>query len=533
MNHPESATPASPTPEQKPAVQEAQPASGREGLAGRAASGMRWSVSMTLLTRVLSLGNQVVLGWLLVESDYGRFAAVFAIFTLLSSVREGAMHRLIIQRGREFSAIVTTAHVVSGVINAAIAGLVMLAMALLAEPHQRGESLLMMAILAASLLVGPYTMTQRGKLAIDMRWRDTSKMMVAGSLGRLAVGIVLAALGAGPVALATAHTASLYAEALVLRLVARRSSERLSPFSWTEARSMLADARWLMAGGIGISLVLSGDYFVLGLLVDDRTLGAYFFGFQFTTPLMAVFQNGLNGVLLPALVKGNEDPNHLRRGTTRALRLISACMSPATLLVALTCPLLIHVIWQGRYDAAIPAAVLITLAGYFVLLGSVFYSVMEAKGAWRRRTLLFLATGVAVPVAAALGTWTGQATSLGVVAAVAAAVALARMLSTAACVVVGSRTAGLAVRPLLREMAAPSLALLASAAAGYAACWMLELAPESLTGAAVLLAAAAAVCVPVALLTFGTSIVAALQLLVPPRLLARVRLDRKPPAAEG
>jgi O-antigen/teichoic acid export membrane protein len=484
------------------------------GLTARTMQGVRFSFVLSIVTKCASFISQVVLGWLLTKSEFGMYAAALAVFALGACGREGGMQRLLVQRFPDYPQIARPTERLALIINLCLAVLVIAAAAVVQSVTGHDSLVLLVSVLALSLIAGPFAVAPRAKVIGEMRWPQLSRAALWEALTRYGGAIVLALVGLGAYSLAIAYAAVYLTQAIVFRKMA--GAPPPSPLDWPMAKGLLRDSKWLMIGSVGLVCVTMGDYLVLTLVEQKDVLGTYFFGFQLTSPLGALFVSGLAGVLTPALVQARSDPNRLRRAYVRTVSLVAATLGPATLLMAVTSPVLIHLIWQGRWDEAIPVTVLISLSLMFIINANSCYSVLDALGRWPLRTGLLLADGLGVVIAALVGALLGE------VLAISIAVAIYRALSGICLTLIGGRLLGVPLGKVLRAVLLPAGISLLAAGCAFGIPLALGLSVADIGGAALALI--------VALLVSGTLnyilcrgvIFDAARLFLPARLKARL-----------
>lgn len=445
-------------------------------LTARTMQGVRFSFVLAIVTKTASFGSQVVLGWLLTKTEYGMYAAALSVFALGACAREGGMQRLLVQRFPDYPQIARPAERLALIINFALVVVVLGAAAAVQSMTSHESIALLVCVLALSLIVGPFTLAPRAKLVGEMRWPQVSRATLWDTLTRYGGAVLLALMGFGAYSIAIAFTATFVAQAIVLRRMAGHPPH--GALDWPVARGLLRDAKWLMIGSVGRIGVTMGDYLVLTLVEAEEVLGVYFFGFQLTSPLGALFVSSLAGVLTPALVRARSDPKRLQRAYLRTVSLVSATLSPTTLLAAVISPILIHTIWQGKWDEAIPVTVLISLSMMFIINANSCYSVLDALGKWPLRTGLLLADGLGVVIAALIGAAVGE------VVTIAVAVALYRGLSGICLILIGGRLSGVPLPEVLRAVLLPAGISLVAAGCAFGAAELLDLSLTTTRGAA-------------------------------------------------
>lgn len=484
------------------------------GLTARTMQGVRFSFALAIITKFASLGSTIVLGWLLTKTQYGMYAAALSVFALGACAREGGMQRLLVQRFPDYPQIARPAETLALLINLVLAVVVIAAAAVVQAIRGTESLVLLAAVLALSLIIGPFTLAPRAKLVGEMRWAKVSRANLWDAVARYGGAVVLALLGFGAFSIAIGFTGAFLAQAIVLRLMAGAPPRR--PLDWATTRGLLRDSKWLMIGSVGLIGVTMGDYLVLTLVEAEEVLGTYFVGFQLTSPLGALFVSSLAGVLTPALVHARSDPGRLRRAYSRTVSLVSVTLAPTSLAMAVVSPVLIHLIWQGKWDEAIPVTVLISLSLMFIINANSCYSVLDALGRWPLRTGLLLADGLGVVLATLIGAFVGE------VLAVAVAVASYRAFSGICLTLIGARLLRVPLRKVLFAVLLPAGISLLAAGSAFGATALLDLSLTSSRGAAVTILTGVAIAGLLNYLFCADMLLESLRLTLPARLKSRL-----------
>ena len=152
----------------------------------------------------------------------------------------------------------------------------------------------------------------------------------------------------------------------------------------------------------------TGDYFAVGVLTDLRTVGIYYFGFQTVVALSMPIYNGIESVMPTLLVKLNDDPPRQIAALVRAIRTITIAALPVAVSFALAAPLVIHLLWHGKWDIAARATQILAACVPAWLIIHSARALLEARGLWRLRFALLAVNGVGGITSAAVGTLFGS-----------------------------------------------------------------------------------------------------------------------------
>ena len=72
----------------------------RSSLADRTSRGAAWMTVQTILTKVLSLGSQLILARLLLEEDFGLYGLALTVYSFAAMIHQAGIQEVLIHRQR-------------------------------------------------------------------------------------------------------------------------------------------------------------------------------------------------------------------------------------------------------------------------------------------------------------------------------------------------------------------------------------------------------------------------------------------------
>jgi O-antigen/teichoic acid export membrane protein len=464
----------------------ASPSLGRASVRGAA-----WIAAAGIASKFVSVAVQFALGWLLGEGDFAIYGTAISLTVFTSALTDGGVQKLLRQQPHRYSELVGSAVAVSAV-SAALGAAILMAFAFASPKLYGTESIKpLVLVLVANVPVTAAVAFMRTRLHIDLRFRAIAIKDAATVFAQGGLTVLLAWSGLGALSFVLPLLAINASEAVVLALIGGARGFNLGGVTVASVRAIVRSSSWIMLASACGVLVLRGDYFAMGLVAESM-LGYYFFGFQLAASTMTLLTSGAYGVLLPALSRVASDPARLRAAFERAIRLAAFLIAPGGVFVAIAGPAAVHLLWTGRWDEAIPVVQAVALSASMRGLAVVSGAGVEAAGRWRLRAGIEAIDGVSLIATILAAVWLG-----GSLSQVAIAVGLQRIVAGAMHLSAASAAVGSGVFSAVRWYG-PFL-LPALAAFGLAE-WIggsMRLPAESLSGAAVRLAAFAAMWAPV------------------------------------
>jgi len=404
--------------------------------------GMSWMMATTAIAKSGALVQQIFLGYLLLEEDFGLWAASASAAAMFSWLRDAGVRELIIQRGeKEYHRLegsvfwlAMTMNLIAGfliaIVTPALPTIVKTASAAMAGlfpemfpsegvtlPPQWSDQRLYYLMLGWALWMPTQTFSSLlvARLNMLLRFGDTSKIAMCSSLLRSVLTVLLAYAGLGPLAFVIPMIVSALFEAAYAHMLLRDKmwARPVDPTIWP---GVLGNTKWLMVGVLGTNLFEWGGILAAGLKVAEDVLGLYAFARQIPLQIFIIMGANFRAVLFPTLSVLKDSPERLRVGTLKAARVQMLLTAPLCLGTALICEPLVSAVWRnGRWDeAALPAAILCVFFAWRVTFG-LTTSVLNAAGRFRLWATLTILEGTGLGAASLIGAnYQASATTLAV-----------------------------------------------------------------------------------------------------------------------
>jgi O-antigen/teichoic acid export membrane protein len=425
-------------------------------LTRRTAAGMMWAMVSLVFGKFSTFIAQLVLGHLLSEDDFGLYAMAASMQLIASCVVGGGMRKVLMARADRYDELARPAFVINLWFNAIAAGIILfgtfvMSTTLWADKLSGTDAktvLQIAVVIGVGLMISPFGSSQRVKLGIDLRYRDFTQMSTVSAVLRQGSSIGFAVLGFGPLSFALpvlvqSVVEAVYCRRLVGPLPAGLKLDKALFFN------LMADAKWAILTTVGVALILQGDYFIVSTIETKAVVGLYYWGFQLNGAAMAPFLGLLGGVLTPPLGRLNAHPARQAAAFVRIIRVVCVVSMPMSIAAAMCWPWLIHVLWQGKWDAAIVVTQLMALSTCFRTLQPLATAVLEARGEFRAAAFMLIVDGALTVIAAAVGAMIGG------VASIAIAVGIHRaVVSIAECMWIARRL-GSSRRKIAGQMISP------------------------------------------------------------------------------
>ena len=383
----------------------------------RAAYGALWAVLGAALNKVITFGSQIVLAWFLVPEQFGLAAMALSVMSVTSIFGGATLRAILIQRSDRFEEVAGQVFWMGLGLNLVTALLLVAAAPLGALVFSDPRVAILILVAAVAPPIQSLSIVHAALLNRRLRFGELATVQFCGGLGQNLSAMLLAACGAGALALIL----PLIVNAIIAGMLYRRGAGRISvgrprPRSWGELQGPVV---WLMANTLGTALQTSGPNFALGLIERDATItGLYYWGFSFASQAIFLLGTNLQYVFFPALRKLNAEPARQALALERAGRTLMIVVVPIILLQALLAPAFIQLVFDKRWLPAVPVVQWISLGLITQPVGLLTMSILLARGefrrlAWFSGTLALCLTAAAV-IGAALGNHVETSFAIGV-----------------------------------------------------------------------------------------------------------------------
>jgi PST family polysaccharide transporter len=347
-----------------------------------AAHGVRWAAISRPTVEFIQLGSVVVLARLIVPAEFGRYAIALIAQEVAYLILAGGLSSALIQRKTIDREYLQTGMGVALLTGFALTALTLASASLIVAPIFGARTALFVGLMAPLCLVSALNTVPTATLQRRMAFRRLAEIEMLGTLARAAAAIGLALIGLG-------------GEALVLGVIA--GSLAATAVAWISAppplpRLRLAVARELLSFGLPVSVAsiswigLSNvDYAIIGARLGALQNGFYFRAFTVSVEYQSKIATVMDRVGFPVLAR-TDSALELRQLYRQMVRLLTIVLFPLILLLAITAPVFVPLLFGPRWGPAIVPMQILALGGAASVVGNAAGTVLMATG--RARALL-------------------------------------------------------------------------------------------------------------------------------------------------
>lgn len=366
------------------------------GYAATAAHGTAWTSAQTILNKLVTVVAGIILARLLSPGDYGIASFVVNVVVFLFVFPTPVMGDVLVSQKNRFQHVAGAANLVMWI--AAISMFALLAGA--AIPWQRFDGrpglALLLVVAAARPVADAILAIANARMRIDLEYRRSAMIDGMVFLGATMTSLLMAYLGAGPVALNLPPIAAIAVRGIIYWKVVRNRVNLA-----VDKAEIAPMARRFMVAGLGQyinNILLALEVVVLGLVTNEDEVGLYVLAATYAIQANAMIASQIGAVLQPIFAHVGDDPARQIGGFMRATRLLSAIVVPLSLVQAAIAIPLFHLLFPAKWTGSITIFIVLSVAQAFVFVAAPSIALLKAQGRFR----MYLAWQLAQLVVASL-----------------------------------------------------------------------------------------------------------------------------------
>jgi O-antigen/teichoic acid export membrane protein len=241
----------------------------------------------------------------------------------------------------------------------------------------------LLMVLSATFLVSALGATQSMLMLREMDFRRLEMLPMLGMVAGGAVGVVLAAMGAGAWAIIAQYVVSV-AVTTIMYWVRSHWRPRFL-FSLASLRDLGGFSIYMVGHRMLYYLQVNGDRFLIGRFVGTAALGTY--AVAYNTMLVPASKLGgpIQRVMSPAFCRMQDEPERIAAAWARVTRLLATVSVPALAGLVVVAPDFVPVVLGGQWTAAVPVVQILAWVGIVQALQSLNNDILMARD--RTRTI--------------------------------------------------------------------------------------------------------------------------------------------------
>ncbi len=355
-----------------------------------------WSALERVGQQVVLVLTQLWLARLLGPELFGLVAMLTIFYSVAQVIVDGGLGNALIQKNEIDEVDCNSVFYFNVVLGFVLAGLICVASPWIAAFYGRPVLMPMTCVLALIPLINGFGIVQMALLRRELRFKRILLASVPATVLSGALGVGMALAGFGVWAL-VAQMVGLRLFWVVLIWIVSDWRPRLR-YSARSIKRMFGFGSKLMLENV-LTVIFEDVYFlVVGKIFDAITLGLYFNARRLQRMVATTVSGMLARVALPVFAQIQDDPDRMKRGMRRGVRLVILLNGLICALMVATAEPLFRGVLGDKWIGSIPYFQWLAAVALFYPLSAVNLNVLVALG----RSDLFLGVGVVKKVLIAL-----------------------------------------------------------------------------------------------------------------------------------
>lgn len=351
---------------------------------------LKWNTIDRVATQVLYAVVGIVLANILSHEEFG-LVGVLAIFQAFATIFVDSGFGAALLREKEpTEKDYSTVFWFNAVISLVIYGILFACAPLIAHLFDNSSELIPMSkVMFLTFVINGLAIVQTNRL---MKRMDVRMIAVSNSAALIVsgiVGIVLAVLGYGAWAMVWYAVSQAAVKTGILWLTGGWIPQLA--FSFDTIRRIRSVGMSVFLSALLNTISLNVYNFVIGIWYSVASLGVYTQADKWSKMGSASISQILTSTFVPLLSKVQDSAADFHRYVDRAGRFTAYILLPAMTLLAILAAPIFHLLFQHKWDEAIPLFQLLALRGIFVVLISLYSNYLLALG---RAKKLFISEAV-------------------------------------------------------------------------------------------------------------------------------------------
>jgi teichuronic acid exporter len=353
----------------------------RSSMSAAAASGSAWTTTQMVVNKLVTVFAMLLLARFLSPAEFGLANLAASIGAFVFVFAPFVMGDVLLSRPDRFNAIAGAANAVAWGAGIVLFG-ILAAAAIPIERISGKEGLALLVFIAALRpLADAVLVVPNSRMRIDLAYRRIAIIDGGVILASTVAGVVMAWLGAGPMAITLPPIAVLAVRGMFYwRAVNGRvplGVKREQVPSVARSFAMAALGQYLN----NVLLIL--EVLVLGWYATETEIGLFGLAFQLAIQANMVIASQLGAVLQPIFGHIQNDPDRQVGGFVRATRLLSSVAVPISLVQAALAVPAFTMLFEPKWTGSIAIFAVLSIGQAFMFVSAPSIALLKAQGRFR------------------------------------------------------------------------------------------------------------------------------------------------------
>jgi O-antigen/teichoic acid export membrane protein len=326
----------------------------------------------------INVSATMLLARLLTPAETGLFSIAASVVLLAQAIRDFGIAEYLVQERELTSAKIRTAFGLTLILSWSLGGVILLGRHAVARLYGTPELAGLIAIVAGSFAVAPFSSTVLALLNREMAFGTLFRITLASTVANQVVSITLALFGFGAAALTFGMLAANVATAVVASL-SLRSWDHVIP-SLREWRALASFGAYISSANIINQIGVRAPDLIIGRLLGYQSLGLYNRACGIVGMFSELVVAGVQAVAFPAFSGAHRAGQDVRTPYLRTVTLVSGVMLPVLAMLAILAGPIVQTLLGDQWKISASLVPLLCFGAAFDSLAPMVVPFLNATG---------------------------------------------------------------------------------------------------------------------------------------------------------
>ncbi len=284
--------------------------------------GLSVQTIITIFLGILEIIVFSIMSRLLSKEDFGYFAVLTGVFTIVFCISEAGMGASIIQKNDATKEHTNTAFTLSCLLGFVFSVIMFIGAGPLSILIADESLVIPMRIMAVGIFFSSVLSVGKSLMQKDLRFKQLGVFNIVAYISSSIVGIFMAWLGCGVYSIVIMYVLNVFLYAILIYLFGTKLPS--FAFDKTESKRIFSFGGWLTAGVILNTISRQLDKLMLSRLLSVQTLGCYNRPAGFVSSIESKINGILDTVLFPILSSIQNDRSKVQSAYLKTFSLINS-----------------------------------------------------------------------------------------------------------------------------------------------------------------------------------------------------------------
>lgn len=359
------------------------------------------------IIKLASFISQIILGFYLSKEAFGLYGIALSLNIFGACFQSTIIQKILIQKASAvYSIKYTIISICFRIISFLLVFFIAIAYSLITEYY---VIILVSFFLCAADIINAFIPIFKANLLSNARYDCVAKVEAQTRSAAHLAAIPNAILGLGALSFVIHKPICQIYEYFFLKSACLKFTNfklkipKFRDFKSYKLSNIFLEYKWLIAIAFFTTVVVQGDYLILGLLVDIEIIGLYFFGYTFSVQISNLITSSVLSNVLMAEFSSQKDEAKRNVLFLNSLLILFLALGPIFYTFSIFSEKILYFIWGDVWIQSIIVIKLFFIIMPLRLVSAFLRTLFESEGNWRESAYLAGAGALGVSFASLIG----------------------------------------------------------------------------------------------------------------------------------